>query len=108
MAVIQQIHGDYSTSENTVTEAIPLFQKKTKPEYKIAVYNRRGINYERLYDYDNTVLYYNKALNLTEDELEKAILKNNIAVTYIGTNNYKTALNLLLSLSLDTNILHDE
>ncbi len=91
MAVIQQIHGDYSTSENTVTEAIPLFQKKTKSEYKIAVYNRRGINYERLYDYDNTVLYYNKALNLTEDELEKAILKNNIAVTYILQNSTKSS-----------------
>ena len=108
MAIIQQIQGDYSNSETTITEAMPLFQETTKTEYKIAAYNVLGINYERLYDFKNAVLYYNKALDVTSDPLQKAILTNNIAVTYIGANDYENALKLLVPLSLDITILGDE
>ncbi|RTY83586.1 tetratricopeptide repeat protein [Flavobacterium sp. LS1P28] len=108
MAVIQQIQGDYLSSETTATEAISLFQKTTNRYYKCAVYNILGINYERLYDYDNAILYYNKALNQIPDESQKTILTNNIAVAYIGKNDYKSALQLLLPLTLHTNISNDE
>lgn len=108
MAVIQQIQGDYSNSETTITEAMPLFQETTKTVYKIAAYNILGINYERLYDFKNAVLYYNKALNVTGDPLQKAILTNNIAVTHIGANDYESALKLLFPLSHDINTLDDE
>lgn len=108
MAVIQQIQGDYMSSETTATEAISLFQKTTNRYYKCAVYNILGINYERLYDYDNAILYYNKALNQIPDESQKTILTNNIAVAYIGKNDYKSALQLLLPLTLHTNISNDE
>lgn len=98
MAAIQQIQGDYASSETSATEAIPFFDKATDNQYKIAIYNTLGINYENLFDYDNAIYYYNQALSIAEDELPKAILKNNIAVVYMEKHNYKKAVQILAPL----------
>jgi signal transduction histidine kinase/predicted negative regulator of RcsB-dependent stress response len=95
MAAIQQIQGDYASSETTATEAIPFFDKTTDNQYKVAIYNTLGINYEKIFDYDNAIQYYNQAFGLSEDELAKAILKNNIAVVYIEKQEYKQAISIL-------------
>ncbi|WP_152556910.1 ATP-binding protein [Flavobacterium sp. 83] len=100
LAYIQQVQGDYSSSESSATEAIQFFQKNTDPYYKVSIYNIMGINYKNLYDYDNAIYYYNKALNLSEGELQKVILKNNIAVAYLDKLNYKYAITILLPLTL--------
>jgi signal transduction histidine kinase/ribosome-binding protein aMBF1 (putative translation factor) len=98
MAAIQQIQGDYASSETTATAAIPFFDKTTDNQYKVAIYNTLGINYEKKFDYDNAIHYYNQAFGLSEDELAKAILKNNIAVVYIEKQEYKHAISILSSL----------
>lgn len=94
MAAIQQIQGDYVSSEIIATEAISFFDKTTDIQYKISVYNILGINYKNLFDYDNAIYYYNQAFNLSE----KAILKNNITVVYMGEHDYKKAIQILISL----------
>jgi signal transduction histidine kinase len=98
MAAIQQIQGDYASSESSATEAIPLFDKTTDNQYKIATYNILGINYKSLFDYNNAIYYYNQALNIADNELQKAILKNNIAVIYMEKHNYKRAIQILTPL----------
>jgi len=105
MAYIQQIEGDYSSSEATATETISIFQKDTNPAYKCAAYNILGINYENTYDYENAIIYYNLALKLTEIELDKTILKNNIAVVHIAKKDYQKAIAILLPLSFDKTVL---
>ena len=105
MAYIQQIEGDYSSSEATATETISFFQKDTNPAYKCAAYNILGINYENTYDYENAIIYYNLALKLTEIELDKTILKNNIAVVHIAKKDYQKAIAILLPLSFDKTVL---
>ncbi|MFM2368621.1 MAG: hypothetical protein RL619_921 [Bacteroidota bacterium] len=95
LAYIQQVQGDYSSSESSATEAIQFFQKETDSYYKVSIYNILGINYKNLYDYDNAIYYYNKALDLSEDELQKAVLKNNIAVVYLDKHKYQSAINIL-------------
>lgn len=99
MTAIQQIQGDYVSSESTATETIPLFQKTTDPYYKVAIYNSLGINYKELFDFDNAILYYNKALDFTKDELPKTIIKNNIAGIYMDKADYQKAIAILLPLS---------
>ncbi|KIA87727.1 tetratricopeptide repeat-containing sensor histidine kinase [Flavobacterium sp. AED] len=108
LAYIQQVKGDYSSSESSATEAIQYFQKNTDSYYKVSIYNILGINYKNLYDYDNAIYYYNKALNLSEDEIQKIVLKNNIAVAYIDKHNYQHAINILLPLTLKKEVLNDE
>lgn len=98
MSTIEQIQGDYSSSETSATEAISFFQKSTNPYYKCYTYNLLAINYENLFDYNSAIYYYNHAFNLSEDELAKAILKNNIAVVFMEKQEYKHAISILTPL----------
>lgn len=95
MAAIQQMQGDYISSESTATEAIPFFNNDIDNQYKISVYNILGNNYKNLYDYDNAIYYYTKSISLSTDALTKAILKNNIAVVYMEKQNYQEAFKIL-------------
>lgn len=98
MAVTQQIQSDYAGSESNATEAISFFNNTTKSYYRCAIYNTLAINYQNLSDYDNAIYYYNLARDQTNDELQKAILKNNIATVYMDKQNFTEALNILLLL----------
>jgi signal transduction histidine kinase len=107
LAYIQQVQGDYSSSESNATEAIQFFQNNTDSYYKVSIYNILGISYNNLYDYENAIYYYNRALNLSEDELQKAIIKNNIAVIYIEKHGYQNAINILLPLTLKKEVTNN-
>jgi signal transduction histidine kinase len=98
IAAIQQMNGDYYGTEDTATEALDFFEPDTDPAYKCYVYNILGINYKMLFDYDQSLQYYNKSLAITVDELQKSIVKNNIAVTYIEKGSYKKVIPLLTPL----------
>lgn len=98
MATIEQIQGDYSSSETSTTEAISFFEKNTSSYYKCYAYNLLGINYKNLFDYDNSIYYYNQAFKIAEDDLQKAILKNNIAVVYMDKQDYQHAIPILAPL----------
>jgi signal transduction histidine kinase len=106
MAIIQQNESDYSSSETTATEILPLFRKNTDPAYKCAVFNLLGINYENLYDYDNAIYYYNQAYKQADTELQKVVLKNNIAVVYMDKEDYQHAIQILSPLALNKDILN--
>lgn len=99
LAYIQQVQGDYTSSETTATEAITLFQKDTESQYKVSIYNILGINYINIFDYKNSIYYYNQALQESKVELQKVIIKNNIAVVYNDKQDYPTAIKTLLSLT---------
>ncbi|MGL4520929.1 MAG: tetratricopeptide repeat protein, partial [Phocaeicola sp.] len=99
MAAIQQTKGDYVGSEATATEALPFFQKNTEAQYKVAIYNTLGINYQHLFDYANAIRYYQKASALADTPLQKAVIQNNIAVVYMEQKHYKQAIQLLTALS---------
>ena len=107
LAYIHQVQGDYASSESNATEAIQFFQNNTDSYYKVSIYNILGISYNNLYDYDNAIYYYNKALNLSEDELQKAIIKNNIAVIYIEKHDYQNATTILLPLTLKKEVTNN-
>lgn len=98
IAVIQQNAADYSASETTATEAISLFDDDTDLQYKRAIYNLLGVNYKNLYDYDNAIHYYNLAYNITSDEVNQSIIKNNMAVVYMDKDSFERALQILLPL----------
>lgn len=108
IAILQQNQGDYSGCETSATEAISFFDPSTKSYYKCAIYNTLAINYQRLYDYENAVHYYSESLKLAEDELQKIILKNNIAVVYLEQQNYHKAILSLLPLSLKKETLENK
>jgi signal transduction histidine kinase len=99
MAAIQQTQGDYVGSEATATEALSYFQKNTEAQYRVAIYNTLGINYQHLFDYANAIRYYKKASALADTPLQKEVIQNNIAVVYMEQHQYKQAIQLLIALS---------
>ena len=96
---IQFLQNDYSSCETSATEAILLFQKTTDLTHKLSIYNILGMNYSALFDYDNSIYYYTKALKSTEDPTLKLPLLNNIAAAYLNKNEYSEALKILVPLS---------
>ncbi|MFV5695194.1 ATP-binding protein [Flavobacterium sp. LB3P122] len=108
MAIIQQNQGDYSSSETTATEALSIFQKKTNPAFKCAILNLLGINYENLFDFDNALHYYKLTYNQADNESQKAVLKNNIAVVYMDKEDYRRAIQILLPLTLNKSFPKDD
>ncbi|HMI07309.1 MAG TPA: hypothetical protein VK528_07180 [Flavobacterium sp.] len=105
MAGIQQMQGDFAGSETSAVEALPFLTAKLDPVYRVSVYNQLGIVYEQQSDFDNAVKYYTLALRYTKDTLERAILKNNLAVVAIDRQDYKKAIGILGPLAANAEVI---
>lgn len=104
MAEIQQDQYDFSGSETTIKEALPLLNSIKDSVYNWKIYTILGIDNTNVYNYNNALYYFYKALALKTDEAKKLKTKNNIASVLIKQKKYNEALQILLSLSVDKNI----
>jgi signal transduction histidine kinase len=108
MAQNQRILGDYSGSEATAVEALPFIENTEKyPNGKWNIYNELGNNYLCTFDYYNALYYFNKALKIKTDEIDRASIKNNIALVYIEKKDYQKAKQILLPLTLKKAIINN-
>ena len=107
MSEIQINQGDNTGSEATAVEAIPFLNKTMDPSYECSIYNLLGVVYEKLYDYDNAIHHYDKALHLKIDEIRKLKLNHNIATVYMSKNDYPRAIKILLPLTLNKEVTND-
>jgi tetratricopeptide (TPR) repeat protein/two-component sensor histidine kinase len=96
MAQIQRNQGDFAGSEATAVEALPFIENTPKfPNGKWNIYNQLGNNYLYTLHFDNALYYFNKALLLKTDPIEKANMKNNIAYVYMQEGKYQEAIQIL-------------
>ncbi|UFH36917.1 tetratricopeptide repeat-containing sensor histidine kinase [Flavobacterium acetivorans] len=101
MAQIHIFSGDYSGGEATAVEALPFIENTNKyPNGKWNIYNALGNNYLYTADHDHSLYYFNKALSLKTDPIEKISTKSNIALVYIDQNKFHNAIKILLPLTL--------
>ncbi|RKS98377.1 ATP-binding protein [Flavobacterium sp. 123] len=107
MSEIQQNQGDYYGSETSITEAIPYLNKAMDGTYECGIYTYLGIINLRLFDYENALYFYNKALNSKIDDVRKLKLKHNIAVVYMAKKDYNRAIKFLLPMTLRKKIIND-
>jgi signal transduction histidine kinase len=108
MAQIQRNQGDYTGCEATAVEALPFLENNDKyPNGSWNIYNALGNNYLFTFDNDNALYYFNKALNLKTDPIEKANMKNNIAFVYMEQDKYQDAIQILYPLTLKKEVLDD-
>ncbi len=107
LAYIEQNQGNYSGCETTILEAFPFLENNPKPNHHWALYNIMGNNYLQTLDYKLALYYDNLALNLKTNRFRKACIKNNIALVYIDMHNYKKAVEILLPLTLEKDIIND-
>jgi signal transduction histidine kinase len=94
MSEIQQKNSDYIGSEATATEAIKYINKANNLDYTWTIYRILGINYFCKYDFENSILYYQKAYQLKTDKKRKLAMKNNIALVYREQKKYKKAIQI--------------
>lgn len=93
MAHIQQTYGDYYSSEETLTEALPYINNDL--QYRVAAHNLFGIAAKELKNYDDAVRYYSTVLKTVKDSVARVAVLNNIATVYIEQKKYKKAIVLL-------------
>lgn len=91
MAIIQTTVGDYNGSEQTSIEGLKITPDSCK-NIKLSFYNNLGVISDELGDYKESLLWYDKALRLSEDSLQKLVFLNNMALVYKNENNFSKAL----------------
>ena len=106
LAYIQQNQADYIGCENTILEALPFLKNNPKPNHHWAVYNIMGLNSLQTLDNKLAFYYFKQALNLKTNKFRKLGIKNNIALAYIDLQNYPKALEILLPLSSEKEIIN--
>ncbi|MCL9804491.1 hypothetical protein NAT51_03095 [Flavobacterium amniphilum] len=87
MAETQQVYGDYTGSEETITELLS-YQLK---DYDAAAYNLLGVISKELGNYDDAIERYAKSGELAKTEADRQSPQNNIAAVYIEQGKYAKA-----------------
>jgi signal transduction histidine kinase len=93
MAHIQQTYGDYYSSEETLTEALPYINNDL--QYQMAANNLFGIAAKEVKNYDDAIGYFTTILKTANDSVSKLTAYNNIATVYMEQKNYEKAIVLL-------------
>ncbi|MFE3849474.1 ATP-binding protein [Flavobacterium sp. LB3P45] len=109
LAEIHRNSSDYSSSEATAVEALPFLENNEKyPNGRWNIYNILGNNYLSTFDNDNALYYFNKALNLKTDSIERYGIRNNIALVYLAQNKFHDAIEILSTLTSKKEIIEDK
>lgn len=101
IAQIQQIIGDYYGCEETITEALATNKNSNYLPY---FYNLLAISYHKQNDFESAVECYKKAVELTLNSFEKAIIQNNIGLVYLEKKEYQKAIETLQPLLNDSTL----
>ncbi|WP_191861059.1 tetratricopeptide repeat-containing sensor histidine kinase [Hanstruepera ponticola] len=111
IAIIQNELGMLHDSEKSSIEALRLLENHEvnaiTNESKVGIYNRLGKTYRSLMEYDKANAYYDKALQLTSDQKNKTILKNNIGYAYLRKGDLNNAEVVLLSVYDKSKAIND-
>ncbi|HCQ12816.1 hypothetical protein [Flavobacterium sp.] len=95
IATIQKAQCDFSGSESTATESL-----KINPNYSqnFSFYNLLGLNYLELNDFQEAIKYYNLSYKEVKSQIEKCVIKNNIAYVYLESKQFSKAKVILESI----------
>jgi signal transduction histidine kinase len=96
LALIQYESGFYYDSENLSIEGLSLIEKLEESDFtknsKISFYNQLGKVNRTLNNYDLAMLYYDKALEITENPKERNKIINNRGFIYSDRDQFDKAL----------------
>ena len=106
MALIQKNQNDFFGSKETLTEALQFLRPEKDVKYIASNYSTLGTNHRKLLNYEEAVVYFQKAIEKTESTKNRLTYKNNLAVTYIDSKQYKKAISILKEISNDSILVH--
>lgn len=93
MAAIQQTFADYASSEETLTQALPILEENSNNQ--LAALNLFGIAAKEVKNYSEALRYYRQLKLLVKDSIAQSALANNSAAIYIEQQQYEEAIALL-------------
>ncbi len=102
MGIIQHTKNDYFGSKETLTEALNFLPKANETKLKASIFNELAYNHRKLFDYENAILHYQKAIKTSKEQKIQLIYKNNLAATYIDNKEYNNAIEILQQIKNDT------
>lgn len=88
IAQLQHTIGDYFGCEETITETLEIYKGTT---YLTYLYNLMAANYHKQNNPEESIQYYQKAIQLSEVPLDKMIYQNNIGLLFLEKKEYKKA-----------------
>lgn len=100
MAIIQSDFGDYYGSDDTAVQALK-YLDKNNVQYLTSVYNCIAISAKKQNDYSEAIYWYDKAINISENEIEKITILNNKANAFRSLKDYNNSINLLNNLLMN-------
>lgn len=93
MGIIQHDAGDYFGAQESYLQSLEFInQKATQVRYLISNYNGLGETSRNLNNEEDALHYFEKALVLVQDTIEKLTLRNNIATVYKDKKDYPRAI----------------
>lgn len=95
MGTIQKDQNDFFGSKETLTEAIGYLNAAEDHGYMADVLNLLATNHRKLQNLSDAIAYYEKAISVSESDLNRLLYQNNLAATLIDQKEYENALSIL-------------
>lgn len=112
-AFVQLYENDYSGCEQSSILALGYLKNTSDKQLEYDAYNLIGISSNELKNYENAIIYHNKALKIIDQNKiisvfhYQASSKNNIGVVYQNINNHKKAIETFKDALTEVNLLID-
>ena len=106
MAMIQSDFGDLVGSDKTAIQALKHLDEDNIV-YLTTVYNCIAISAKKQHDYLEAIYWYDKAIEVSTDEMLKNLYLNNKANAYRSLKEYDKAIEILSNLKKDTLLNND-
>lgn len=100
-AIIQINAADYFGSEENNILALKYLEKLKNNIYLVSVYNSLALSRSNLDDHISALYWYNKALEVSTNEEESSLIKNNIAILYSKLEKYDEGIALLRKININ-------
>ncbi|WP_431163280.1 tetratricopeptide repeat protein [Flagellimonas beolgyonensis] len=108
MGTIQKDQNDFFGSKETLTEAIEYLNATEDYGYMADVLNLLATNHRKLQNFSDATAYYEKAISVSENNMNRLIYQNNLAATLIDQKVYEKAISILENIIQDTLLNQDQ
>jgi signal transduction histidine kinase len=105
MAILQKNQNDFFGAKETAIKAIPFLEKLGEQRFLASVYNLLGSTNRKLEMYNEAIIYYKKAIQITQSKKDLLVFKNNLALVYKDLGEYKKTITILDFIFKDSNLV---
>lgn len=104
MGTIQKDQNDFFGSKETVTEAMQYLSVSRNTKEMVQCYNLLATNHRKLFNYDDAVTYYKKAIANSVSRNNRTAFENNLGTTLIDDGKYEEAISIFEKIMEDASL----